>query len=314
MSFAPHIPLRLAIVATAIGCVGVVALYVVALVPAWPCVLVEHFRVQFVAGGIVVVGCAAALRMRGYLDVAAVATLLHLLAVAPDGCRAPREADGAPVRVLVLNVHTESSSFDDVAQLIEDTHPDIVGLVEVDERWLRGIAPAVAQFAGRLERPRNDNFGVALYTRGPLAGSIESLGVALPSAVGTADLGAAKLSIILIHPLPPMSAAAFEAQHEQLDAVADRVRAMTGPLVVIGDFNATPWSRPYRRLLARSGLCDSRAGFGIQATFPAGSVLLRIPIDHLLASCSIGIADRRVERDVGSDHLPVVVDLVIPRS
>jgi endonuclease/exonuclease/phosphatase family metal-dependent hydrolase len=40
---------------------------------------------------------------------------------------------------------------------------------------------------------------------------------------------------------------------------------------------------------------------------------MRIPIDHMLVSCSIGVASRRIERDVGSDHLPVVVDLVIPR-
>ena len=310
-----NVALRVAIVATAIACGGVVTAYVVALVPVWPCALLEHFRVQLIAGAVVVVACAAALRMRGYFDIAAVAMLLHLLAIAPDGCRSPHtpSGEGQLIRVLVLNVHTESSSFDEVARLIDDVQPDIVGLVEVDERWLRGIAPAVARFQGHLEKPRNDNFGVALYTRGPLVGSIEGLGVALPSVVGTADIDGGKLSIILVHPLPPMSETALRAQREQLDAVAARARAISGPLVIMGDFNATPWSRPYRRLLAGSGLCDSRAGFGVQATFPADSALLRIPLDHLLMSCSIGIADRRVERDVGSDHLPIVVELVIPR-
>ena len=50
----------------------------------------------------------------------------------------------------------------------------------------------------------------------------------------------------------------------------------------------------------------------MQASFPAGMAVMRIPIDHLLASCSIGVRDRRIGRDVGSDHLPVVVDLVVP--
>jgi endonuclease/exonuclease/phosphatase (EEP) superfamily protein YafD len=307
--------LRVAIVATAIGCAGVVATYLVALMPMWPCVLVEHFRVQLVAGGVIVVSCTAALRMRGYFDVAVVAMLLHVLALAPDGCHAGREppTEGVAVRVLVLNVHTEGSSFDEVARLIEDVQPDIVGLVEVDDRWLTGLAPALARFHWRLEKPRNDNFGVALYTRSPLVASIEGLGIALPSVVGTVDLGVVKLSIILIHPLPPMSAVALTAQGDELDAVANRARGMPDPVVVMGDFNATPWSRPYRRLLARSGLCDSRAGFGVQATFPASSAVLRIPIDHLLASCSVGVSERRVERDVGSDHLPIVVELVLPR-
>lgn len=181
-----RLPVRLAIAATAIACIGVVATIVIPLVPIWPCALFEHFRVQYVAGGLVVAACAAAFGMRGYFDAAAVSAVLHLLWISPDLCRAPRPGpvDGVAVRVLVLNVHTESATFDEVRQLIEDVHPDVVGLVEVDDRWLRGVAPAVAQF----------------------------------------------------------------------------------------------------------------------------------PIDHLLASCSIGIADRRVERDVGSDHLPVVIDVVVPRA
>jgi endonuclease/exonuclease/phosphatase (EEP) superfamily protein YafD len=84
-------------------------------------------------------------------------------------------------------------------------------------------------------------------------------------------------------------------------------------VIVMGDLNATPWSQPFRRLVARSGLCDSRAGFGIAASYPADSTVLRIPIDHVLITCSIGVADRRVERDIGSDHRPVIVDLVVPR-
>jgi len=81
----------------------------------------------------------------------------------------------------------------------------------------------------------------------------------------------------------------------------------------MGDFNATPWSRPFRRVLTRSGMCDSRTGFGMEASFPAAAALVRIPIDHVLASCSIGVRDRHIERDVGSAHLPVVIDLVVPR-
>lgn len=74
------------------------------------------------------------------------------------------------------------------------------------------------------------------------------------------------------------------------------------------------WSTPFRDLVARSGLCDSRAGFGIAASFPSTMAVVRIPIDHALVSCTIGVRARRVERHVGSDHLPVVIDLVVPRA
>ena len=302
--------------ATALAVVALVGMCVLPHVPVWPCMLLEHFRVQYVAGGLIVVACTAALGMRGYFDGAALATLVQLISITPDLCGAPRPIpeDGAPIRVLVLNVHTESAGFDQVRRLIEDVRPDVIGLVEVDRRWLDAIAPAVAGYPGRLEQPRDDNFGVALYARRPLAGAIEALGSPLPSVVAHVTIDDAYLGVVLVHPLPPVDAAAVIAQRDALDAVADRARQVTGPVVIMGDLNATPWSRPFRRLLARSGLCDSRAGFGIEASFPAASAIVRIPIDHVLASCSIGVRDRHIERDVGSDHLPVVIDLVVPRQ
>ena len=119
-------------------------------------------------------------------------------------------------------------------------------------------------------------------------------------------------TFLLVHPPPPVQRAMFDEQQRQLDAIAARVRALDGPVVVLGDLNATPWSRPFARLVAESGLLDTRAGFGVQASFPAAEPLLRIPIDHVLVSPGVGVTARRIERDVGSDHLPVYIELRIP--
>jgi endonuclease/exonuclease/phosphatase (EEP) superfamily protein YafD len=216
--------------------------------------------------------------------------------------------------VLVFNVHTESSSFAAARRLIEDTRPDVIGLVEVDRRWLEALAPSLTGYAGRLEATRSDNFGVALYTRWPLSGAIQHFASELPAAVAHLAFNGAELDVVLIHPPPPVSGRALAAQIAQLDAVAERVHQIPGPVVVMGDYNATPWSQPFLRLVTRSGLCDSRAGNGLAASYPAASAALRIPIDHALITCSIGVADRRVERDVGSDHLPVIIDLVVPKG
>ena len=116
---------RLAVAFVAISTVGLAGTYLATLVPIWPFLLVEHFAVQLVVGGMTVVATAAALRMRGYFDIALVATLLHLQPVARDLCTEPRPVldGGAVVRVLVLNVHTSSSSFDEVRRLIDDVQP-----------------------------------------------------------------------------------------------------------------------------------------------------------------------------------------------
>lgn len=307
--------LRLVVAATALAAIGLALAYVVAWIPVWPWALLEHFRVQYLAVGVIVTAAAAALRVRGYLDVAAIATLLHALPVTADLCRTPQPgpADGVALHVLVLNVHTESSSFGRVRQLIADEQPDIVGLLEVDQRWIDGVAPALAGYTGRIEAPRGDNFGIALYARGQLAGSAEQLGSSLPSVVAELSIRDAQLRVILVHPPPPVSSGNLAEQYTEVAAIARRV-AGREPTILMGDFNTTPWSKPFVELVARSGLCDSRAGFGIQPSFPTASAVLRIPIDHLLASCAIGVRDRRIGRDVGSDHLPVILDLAIPRS
>ena len=305
----------MALAAVSLAALGLATVCLVSWVPVWPCSLLEHFRVQYVACGLVVAAAGAALRIRGYTDLAVIATLVSALPVVSDVTRTarPLPPDGAHIRVLSLNVHTEATGYDRVRRLIADENPDVVALVEVDQRWLTQLAPALTAYTGRIEHPRPDNFGIALYARGEVTGSTDELATPLPTITASVSVAGTRFDAIVTHPIPPMSGADVERQRTQLDLIAARARATPGPIVVMGDLNATPWSRPFHRFVGRSGLCDSRAGFGVQASFPAASALLRIPIDHVLVSCAIGVRDRRIGRDVGSDHLPVIVDLVLPR-
>ena len=304
----------LAVGAVLIAALGVAASVLLPLVPAWPFALFEHFRFQYIWVGALVVAACAALRMRGWFDAALIATLVNALHVGPDLSRSqrPLPATGTALRVLLLNVHTSSSAFDDVSRLIADTNADVVGLLEVDERWLTALAPAVAGYPHRIETPREDNFGVALYSRLPMTGASELLGSRLPTVVANMEVGGGPLGVVLTHPIPPVRAEPLARQVSQLGAVASRARSLGPRVIVMGDFNATPWSRPFRDFISASKFCDTRAGFGLQASFPAGSFVLRSPIDHVLVSCALGVRARETARDVGSDHLPVVVDLVVP--
>jgi len=302
---------RFARAVTALVIVGAFVAALAAQIPVWPLELFDHFRVHYLAIGLLATAAAFALQLRGYFDAGALATLMNVCVLLPDAPRASVPAEGTPLRVLLLNVHTSSSDFGAVRRLIDDTHPDLIGLVEVDQRWLDALAPSLTAYMGRIEHPRDDNFGVALYARGTVTGDAEKVGSNVPTIVAKVSVEQTSLTVVVTHPVPPMNSHSSSVLEAQLDAVARRTRNESNVLVM-GDFNSTPWSRPFRRLLAGSNLCDSRDGFGLQASFPASPWLLRIPIDHLLHSCSIGVTARRIERDVGSDHLPVLVDLVIP--
>src|SRR4028118_1291635 len=81
-------------------------------------------------------------------------------------------------------------------------------------------------------------------------------------------------------------------------------------VVVIGDFNSTPWSGRFRKFLHDANLRNSQRGFGLQPTWSASlpSVLM-IAIDHCLHSQSITTISRATGVNIDSDHLPLFVEL-----
>jgi len=287
----------------------------------WPLTLAEHFRIQLVA--LAGAGAAAALALRAgvVVDVALMVAIANFGAVAPSLRAArpgPAAADATRVKVLFLNVHMSSDAFADVRALIDALDPDLIALAEVDRRWTEGLAPSLARYPGRIEVPRRDNFGVALYHKRPLlAADALAIGSEWPTLRARIDTGGAPLTVFVTHPIPPVRGSLVPLHARQLAGVAEEARRTAGPRIVLGDLNTTPWSHAFRRFLAASRLRDSRDGFGLGGSFPTDARypglawLLRIPIDHCLVSTQVVVVERRIERDVGSDHLPVYLELAV---
>jgi endonuclease/exonuclease/phosphatase (EEP) superfamily protein YafD len=184
--------------------------------------------------------------------------------------------------------------------------------MEVDGLWLAAIEDALEPFPHRVERPRDDNFGIALYSRLPFrnAGPQELGEAEVPSVVGRLKIGDKTLTVLGTHPLPPTNESGAKLRNDQLRAVAKYLQPSEGPRLVMGDLNTTSWSPHFADMLATAGLQDSRRGFGIQPTWTALGGLIRLPIDHVLVGPEITVTSRRVGRDIGSDHRPVIVDLL----
>jgi endonuclease/exonuclease/phosphatase (EEP) superfamily protein YafD len=88
------------------------------------------------------------------------------------------------------------------------------------------------------------------------------------------------------------------------------VHQQNAPVLLAGDLNTTPWSPYFQTLEKESGLKNSMKGFGFQPSW-AGNAFLKIPLDHFLHSPEIVIHNRMIGPDVGSDHLPVIIDFTI---
>ena len=117
--------------------------------------------------------------------------------------------------------------------------------------------------------------------------------------------------MMLVHPSVPIKQQSFIDRNQQLAAIGEYAAQVKNPLIVVGDFNTTMWSPFYKNMVKTGKLRNARSGFGILPTWPTFMPLVYIPIDHFLVSKEIGILKIHTGRNIGSDHLPLITDLVI---
>lgn len=115
--------------------------------------------------------------------------------------------------------------------------------------------------------------------------------------------------LLTVHPIPPLSG--FSIRNQQLKVVAEERAKWGKSLIVMGDLNLSQWSYYFQELLNKTNLKDTQMGQGVQLSWPAYSQWIKIPIDHVLISEDWHVLNRRLGPNVGSDHLPVIVDLSI---
>ena len=136
----------------------------------------------------------------------------------------------------------------------------------------------------------------------------------VPSVVAEMETPHGRCTVIATHPVPAICREYAAWRDGQLAELPGVVRRATSPVVLLGDLNSTPWGAHFRKLVHDSALRDSAQGRGVHPTWPAIDPLLRIPIDHCLLSPAIGLVDRQVGPDIGSDHYPLIVDFVLPAT
>ncbi len=151
--------------------------------------------------------------------------------------------------------------------------------------------------------------GIAVFSRLPLKDSrIEYFGDGKRPRIATkCKMGDTYVNLLVVHPYAPLNK--FNERNLELSELGAEIRAMNAPTVLAGDINCSPWSFYFARLVKESGLQDSEQGFGAQPSWPAIRNHALIPIDHFLISKDIRVVDRQVGRNVGSDHLPIIVEL-----
>ncbi|MEG3895651.1 MULTISPECIES: endonuclease/exonuclease/phosphatase family protein [unclassified Microcoleus] len=278
--------------------------------------LSSHFKLQYLLVGLsTLIFFALARSKKIWWLVSAFCIIINLAEIVPWYFPAPAFAGATPgqnLRILHSNVLTNNRRYSEVISLVKAEQPDIAVFVEVSTVWAKELAVLSEIFPYSCQQQESDRFGSAIYSKLPLENaSVKAFSSQRKSLLADVKFQGKVISMILVHPTVPVKQHSFIDRNQQLAAIGEYAAQVKNPLVVVGDFNTTMWSPFYKNMVKTGKLRNARSGRGILPTWPTFMPLLYIPIDHFLVSKEIGVLKIHTGRNVGSDHLPLITDLVI---
>jgi endonuclease/exonuclease/phosphatase (EEP) superfamily protein YafD len=226
-----------------------------------------------------------------------------------------------PLTIMNLNMNVAERGSEHVMHLINDGKADIILAQSITESTLKQLSMHGTPYRIHNSLPREDGYGIALLSRVSLPPKIriiqsqtidlapEDQGV--PAIAATIQWFDRPIELLMVHLSGPWSPSGAKLYREQMQGIVKWVNEQNHPVIVVGDFNATPWAPNFADMLRKTGLINSQIGFGMQATWPAsgGFPLGEIPVDHCLHSEQLVTIERGLGPTNGADHRPLIVKL-----
>ena len=249
----------------------------------------------------------------------------------------PLSAETTSVKVISINIEHLFLGDDVLQAYLEKENPDIVVIQEVlwrlqERRWRRFGQPVGGNENGILPQHLKvaELGNLAVYSRFPiLSDQTTIIEGELPPGANvyyeadrellslTLDTGEHPLHLLAIHPDSPRTQSSWHNKRNYLDAVDKSIRDLTdkndGHILAIGDWNSAPWSTRFQQSLVENDL---------KTAYPEGwpqttrfffdyrlHWILGAPVDQFAVSNGIQVANVSLGPDIGSDHLPLVIEI-----
>jgi vancomycin resistance protein VanJ len=229
---------------------------------------------------------------------------------------------GLVLRAMSYNTWSRNLDADRIASVILRQRPDVLLIQEIEPDVLARLTAALRTLyeGSPVHLAHEPEIGQAIVSRWPVESStsLRRKGNAQRAVLRTP---AGPVTVFNVHPL---RIGGWHRRYSKLEALLrEDVAAVSGPVILGGDFNA-PARSDLHRLLSRA-LREPQAerGVGFGFTYPAalGSPLGVVPalplvrIDHLFVSRQVvALRAGTLEDAGGSDHRPIWADLALPAT
>ncbi|WP_201863885.1 endonuclease/exonuclease/phosphatase family protein [Microvirga soli] len=281
------------------------------LAPLWPALeLINHFRPFLALGAGLLLILLLGLRSRRLTATAVVlfAVNLALLIVPALSYGAPEDPAAEPnLRVATLNTWVMRGQANRIMDFIKQTDADVILLQEVGQGDQAAVLDQLASAYPYVLFDEHSRSGPALLSKWRWSDSgIIPSGRGRPLAVWARFEQDGRLfEIASVHTANP-----FEWRHQpgDIDRLIRFARSRRAPLILGGDFNLTPFSW---KLIKLAEWADLRWGQTFAASWPANRLIPIVLLDHVLVPKGVVLTAVETGPSVGSDHLPVVADLIL---
>lgn len=230
------------------------------------------------------------------------------------------ETEGTPLRLLTANLLAPAGSRVFAREILA-ADADVIVASELSDRWSalfeeEGIYAAYPYAESEVIPASRSYFGIGVLSRHPITDyAIEHID-GIPLIRADLEVRGTSVRLYGFHAHPPTGRgplAVWETQMAWLEEhVADDIAAHR-PVILTGDFNTTTMTRGYRRLLGLGLIAVHEAAMEpLSTTWPNGLwIFPPVRIDHVFVH---GLGVRAVREGVGdgSDHRPIVSELVVP--
>ncbi len=294
--------------------------------PLWYTDLFSHFQLQYLIVFSLCFIALYALRDNAYSLLALFFALASLSLITPylsgakylsaDTSDLSSTLEGVPVRILFHNMWIANTSYPKITNLINSEDPDILILAEVAGKTYKELVEKLSD-----EYPYHAFAGAKSYLDVAYFSKLQPLDAEVVYSKGDERAPTLRLSyniegkelvIYGVHTSAPLNREKSLARDNHLADLGARLALEEKQVVLVGDLNLSPWSPRYRSFTDLSGLVDLRVGRGLLASWSQYlPVITRIPIDHALATPALTIAGLRLGDPAGSDHAPIVLDVIL---
>src|SRR5690606_568579 len=154
------------------------------------------------------------------------------------------------IKLLTANVYQENRKFEKTIELISNSSPDVVFLLEPNSDWKNAMQPLKKNFPYFIEVPKENTYGLLFYSKFPIENHEINYLIddEIPSIIADLKINNKIVRVFGIHPTPPVPQENPESTERDAEIliVGKKAKEFHGPAIVFGDLNDVAWSHTTR--------------------------------------------------------------------